>query len=202
MRIEQMQGEPEVRSDLYALGATMHHLLSGKPPVPFNFPAIRSLRSEVSADMEALLEKALKLHAHERYGTAREIKAALEGIGCLKPGEKSKSLYSHQQKATTTIKNSCQNIYDKNIGSKPLNLSLVIDISKSMYLDQKIMFVIAAINDIVDILMPEDFFQSLPLPINAVSLFHQPIFWIKKRRRIQLQILLLMKSTWVLQEIC
>jgi eukaryotic-like serine/threonine-protein kinase len=28
--IEQCQGAPEVRSDLYALGATMHHLLSGK----------------------------------------------------------------------------------------------------------------------------------------------------------------------------
>ena len=77
--IEQMQGEPEVRFDLYALAATMHHLLSGRPPVPFNFPAIRLLRSEVSADMEALLEKALKLRADERYATAREMREALEG---------------------------------------------------------------------------------------------------------------------------
>ncbi|MHC9539639.1 MAG: SUMF1/EgtB/PvdO family nonheme iron enzyme [Vulcanimicrobiota bacterium] len=79
--IEQCQGEPEVRSDLYALGATMHHLLSGRPPVPFKFPAIRSLRPEISSAMEALLERALKLHAHERYGTAREMREALEGCG-------------------------------------------------------------------------------------------------------------------------
>ncbi len=118
--IEQCQGEPEVRSDIYALGATMHYLLSGRPPVPFKFPAIRSLHPEVSVEMEAVLEKALKLHAHERYQSAREMREALEGIGCLKLGEKSKSLYSHQQKVTTTENNSCQNICDINIRSKPL----------------------------------------------------------------------------------
>ena len=77
--IEQVQGEPEVRSDIYALAATMHHLLSGRPPVPFKFPAIRSLRPEISAAMEAVLDRALKLHAHERYGTAWEMMEALEG---------------------------------------------------------------------------------------------------------------------------
>ncbi|MGV8119787.1 MAG: SUMF1/EgtB/PvdO family nonheme iron enzyme [Candidatus Xenobiia bacterium LiM19] len=76
--IEQCQGEPEVRSDLYALGATMHHLLSGRPPVPFKFAPIRSLRPDVSPAMEAFLEKALKLHAHERYQTASEMREALE----------------------------------------------------------------------------------------------------------------------------
>jgi len=79
--IEHCQGEPEVRSDLYALGATMHYLLSGRPPVPFKFPAIRSLRPEISAEMEAVLEKALELHAHERYQSAREMREALEGVG-------------------------------------------------------------------------------------------------------------------------
>jgi serine/threonine-protein kinase len=89
--IEQMQGEPEVRSDIYALAATMHHLLSGRPPVPFKFPAIRSLRSEVSAEMEALLEKALKLRADERYGTAREMREALEGFGPASTKAKAKA---------------------------------------------------------------------------------------------------------------
>lgn len=81
--IEQIQGEPEARSDLYALAATMHHLLSGRPPVPLKLPPVRSLRPEVSAEMEALLERALKLHADERYGTAREMREALEGGGAV-----------------------------------------------------------------------------------------------------------------------
>jgi serine/threonine-protein kinase len=89
--IEQMQGEPEVRSDIYALAATMHHLLSGRPPVPFKFPAIRSLRSEVSAEIEAVLEKALKLRADERYGTAREMREALEGFGAASTKVKAKA---------------------------------------------------------------------------------------------------------------
>jgi len=76
-----MQGESEVRSDLYALAATMHHLLSGRPPVLFRFPPARTLRPEVSPAMEAVLERSLKLHADERYGTAREMRETLEGCG-------------------------------------------------------------------------------------------------------------------------
>ncbi|MGV8120551.1 MAG: SUMF1/EgtB/PvdO family nonheme iron enzyme [Candidatus Xenobiia bacterium LiM19] len=93
--IEQMQGEPEVRSDIYALAATMHHLLSGRPPVPFKFPAIRSLRSEVSAEMEAVLEKALKLRADERYGTAGEMREALAGGASAPAKSKPKAAQSH-----------------------------------------------------------------------------------------------------------
>ncbi|MGZ6243047.1 MAG: serine/threonine protein kinase, partial [Candidatus Binataceae bacterium] len=43
---EQYRGRAEVRSDLYALGATMHHALSGRDPAlepPFSFPKLRTL---------------------------------------------------------------------------------------------------------------------------------------------------------------
>ena len=43
---EQYRGKVETRSDLYALGATMHHALSGRDPAtepPFSFPPLAKL---------------------------------------------------------------------------------------------------------------------------------------------------------------
>src|SRR5882757_4173590 len=48
---EQYRGKVESRSDLYALGATMHHALSGRDPAlepPFSFPPLRSLCPDVT----------------------------------------------------------------------------------------------------------------------------------------------------------
>ncbi|MGV8120554.1 MAG: SUMF1/EgtB/PvdO family nonheme iron enzyme [Candidatus Xenobiia bacterium LiM19] len=103
--IEQMQGEPEVRSDIYALAATMHHLLLGRPPVPFKFPAIRSLRSEVSAEMEAVLEKALRLRADERFSTAREMREALAEGASAPAKSKPKAAQSHAPSLPPTMTN-------------------------------------------------------------------------------------------------
>jgi len=83
--IEQIQGEPETRSDLYALGATMHHLLTGKTPIPLKFSPIKSIRPDLSPDIGNVIDKALKLHAHDRYASAREMREALEGHMIIGP---------------------------------------------------------------------------------------------------------------------
>src|SRR5690348_7211828 len=49
---EQYRGKVELRSDLYALGATIHHCLSGRDPsveAPFSFPSLRTVAPDVSA---------------------------------------------------------------------------------------------------------------------------------------------------------
>lgn len=49
---EQYKGKAEVRSDIYALAATMHHLLTGRDPAmepPFSFPPIEFLMSQATA---------------------------------------------------------------------------------------------------------------------------------------------------------
>jgi len=72
---EQYRGLAEPRSDLYALGATLFELLSGRDPQPlgFAFPPIRDLNPEVSFEMEALLAACLQLDPDARPASAVEV---------------------------------------------------------------------------------------------------------------------------------
>ncbi|MGV8122349.1 MAG: SUMF1/EgtB/PvdO family nonheme iron enzyme [Candidatus Xenobiia bacterium LiM19] len=103
--LEQCQGEPEVRSDLYSLGATMHHLLSGKPPTPFKFNPIGTLRPDISDSLAEVVDRSLKLHAHERYEDAGKMREALEGKGAEQnAGTPAKKAFAPAQKAGTPVK--------------------------------------------------------------------------------------------------
>jgi hypothetical protein len=77
---EQYQGLADARSDLYALGATLHRLLTGYDPDhedPFRHPPVRSLRPEVSEATAAIIERALDLAPGRRFASAQEMRAAL-----------------------------------------------------------------------------------------------------------------------------
>src|SRR5579885_3216291 len=59
---EQYLGQVEPRSDLYALAATMHHLLTGRDPqlqAPFSFPPLKALAPDVSAQTAQVVMAAL-----------------------------------------------------------------------------------------------------------------------------------------------
>ncbi|HEU5379510.1 MAG TPA: serine/threonine-protein kinase [Ktedonobacteraceae bacterium] len=61
---EQLHGRPEPRSDLYALGATLHRVLThhdaanNKASI-FSFPPVRSLRPDISPAFEQVIARAL-----------------------------------------------------------------------------------------------------------------------------------------------
>jgi len=80
---EQYQGATEPRSDVYALGATMHHLLTGRSPQsaasPFDFPPVRQFDSSVSEGIERVVSGALTMSVTQRP-TAAEFKVELEAI--------------------------------------------------------------------------------------------------------------------------
>lgn len=79
------KGEP--RSDLYAVGATMHHLLSGQAPsTPFYFPPIAELVPGVSPGLQAILEQALQRDFTERSPSVVEMRHALIGATRPRPG--------------------------------------------------------------------------------------------------------------------
>jgi outer membrane protein assembly factor BamB len=79
---EQYRGTAEPQGDVYALGATIHHLLSRSDPrleTPFTFNErpIRKLNPGVSLEMEAVLNKALEYDLTARWASAEEFKQAL-----------------------------------------------------------------------------------------------------------------------------
>lgn len=82
---EQYRGKAEPQGDLYALGATLHHLLTNNDPrleTPFTFHErpIRQFNPAVSSEMEEVINKALEYDMDVRWATAEELKAALLGI--------------------------------------------------------------------------------------------------------------------------
>lgn len=81
--LEQYKGNPEPRSDIYALGATMHHLLTGQVPIPFSFQNIMEIRDWLSEELNTIVMKALDNEVDKRYKDAIEMKKELE-VFCAK----------------------------------------------------------------------------------------------------------------------
>jgi outer membrane protein assembly factor BamB/tRNA A-37 threonylcarbamoyl transferase component Bud32 len=79
---EQYKGEATPRADIYALGATLHQLLTRRdprlePPFSFEERKIRTINPAISAELEAVIEKALAYSPDQRYSSAEEMKEAL-----------------------------------------------------------------------------------------------------------------------------
>ena len=79
---DQYRGEATPKVDIYALGATLHHLLTLKDPrleAPFSFNErpIHDINSNVSKEFVAVIERALSYDPDDRYDTAEEMKEAL-----------------------------------------------------------------------------------------------------------------------------
>lgn len=78
--IEQYQGMAEPRSDIYALGATLHHLVTAQEPTPFTFPPVRTLNPTISTGLEAVIAKAVSFQAADRQQSVGEMRAELENL--------------------------------------------------------------------------------------------------------------------------
>jgi serine/threonine protein kinase len=77
---EQQYGKPEPRSDIYALGASMHELLSGKRPKDFEFSCFADLGIKVSNAMEQLVTEMLQWNPDDRVQTALDVQDVLKAI--------------------------------------------------------------------------------------------------------------------------
>ncbi len=80
---EQYQGNADPRSDLYALAATLHHLLTNRDPrnyPPFAYPPVRSLNPKLSPEIESVLNRALMIDITKRYQNAAAMKQDIDDI--------------------------------------------------------------------------------------------------------------------------
>lgn len=89
---EQYRGIAEPRTDIYALGATMHHLLTKRdprlePPFSFEERPVRSINPAVSEGLEAIVMRALHYDMDKRFSSALEMKLALMALLEVQGGE-------------------------------------------------------------------------------------------------------------------
>ncbi len=74
--LEQVKGHPEPRSDLYALGATMYHMLVGEQPAPFDIPPLASVRNDIHPALAEVVDRACQDNVNRRYANARKMELA------------------------------------------------------------------------------------------------------------------------------
>lgn len=82
---EQYRGDATPLADIYAMGATLHHLLSMRdprlePPFTFNERPIRRFNPDVSNELEAVVSTALQYNPQDRFKSVAGMKDALMGV--------------------------------------------------------------------------------------------------------------------------
>lgn len=101
---EQSAAQTDARSDIYAMAATLHHLLTGRDPkgeTPWHFPRARQINPALSTKVDVALAKGLETDRSKRPQTIAEFRDLL---GC-KPGRlqpKSISQPEQQPQAMST----------------------------------------------------------------------------------------------------
>jgi serine/threonine-protein kinase len=109
---ELFSGKVEPRSDIYSLGATMFHLLTGSDPqdnplLIFDFtknPRPRMINPGISTEMERILMRAVEYKPENRFRSAGELRDALSAhLEKLRRGEVSYGAMPAQQLGGETI---------------------------------------------------------------------------------------------------
>ncbi len=74
--------QTDVRSDIFSLGATLHHCLTGRNPAenPLDFPDPRQLNPGLSRETAAIIRKALEPDMNRRFQSANAMKLAIQKV--------------------------------------------------------------------------------------------------------------------------
>ena len=96
MAPEQYTGKVDIRCDIFSLGATIHHLLTGEDPADrasFDFAPAKDICQNVSLQMESIVSKAVENKPSRRFQSATEFKRALLQKGYIEtPGSNQKDI--------------------------------------------------------------------------------------------------------------
>jgi len=82
---EQYRGEASPKVDIYALGATLHHILTRKdpriePPFTFQERPISKLNPTVTPEFESIINTALQYNAADRFASAADMKETMISV--------------------------------------------------------------------------------------------------------------------------
>src|SRR5262249_51278705 len=80
---EQFRGKAAPQSDIYALGGTMHFLLTGEDPQALSSSHPRAINKNVSDAIDELVAEATRLELADRIASAHELS---DRISALLPG--------------------------------------------------------------------------------------------------------------------
>ena len=84
------QGQTDARTDIYCLGATMYHLVTGHNPAtpPYEMYPIRQWNPMLSSGLEEIILKCTQLNPNDRYQNCAELLYALDNIVYLEEENK------------------------------------------------------------------------------------------------------------------
>lgn len=73
-------GQTDARTDIYCLGATLYHLVTGMNPCepPYEIKPIREINPSLSSGFERIIQKCTQRDPNDRYQSAAELMYALE----------------------------------------------------------------------------------------------------------------------------
>src|SRR5699024_7138656 len=88
---EQYSGQTDPRSDIYALGMTMHHLLTGVDPRGGDpYAPVRQWNPDLSEGIEIIIDKCVQPAAENRYQSCSDLLYDLEHPELITRGYKKK----------------------------------------------------------------------------------------------------------------